>query len=208
MNRRFARALEASTKKFVRTDTGTFSVGIDASLTKFGVCAFSLTDGEPTALLHAPKDRDVQRLDGIEKFVTNFILGLERMGGVSIVVLEGYAMGIRGGRSFSIGEGGGAAKLGVYRALGPENPVAYPRIVTPTALKKFATGKGKAEKNAVVLAAYKKWGADFDGEDNLTDAYVLARIGAAIITGETGYGYESDVVAALEPPACTPKKTR
>lgn len=50
--------------------------------------------------------------------------------------------------------------------------------IAPNALKKFATGKGNATKDKIMLAVYKKWG--FEAEtNNIADAYVLAKMAAA-----------------------------
>jgi crossover junction endodeoxyribonuclease RuvC len=46
--------------------------------------------------------------------------------------------------------------------------------VAPTTLKKFACGKGNADKSAVVSAMTKRHGVEF-GNDNEADAYALAR---------------------------------
>jgi crossover junction endodeoxyribonuclease RuvC len=51
-------------------------------------------------------------------------------------------------------------------------------IVAPTSLKKFACEKGNAKKEMVLLETYKRWGMSFN-DDNLCDAYVLARIAQA-----------------------------
>jgi|GEM_PF-1369911 len=52
--------------------------------------------------------------------------------------------------------------------------------VPPTSLKKFALGKGTGDKNLILKEVYKKWGFDTDN-DNLADAYVLAKIGEAYL---------------------------
>lgn len=51
--------------------------------------------------------------------------------------------------------------------------------VAPTTLKKFACGKGNADKSAVVSAMTKKHGVEF-GNDNEADAYALARVAYCI----------------------------
>lgn len=50
--------------------------------------------------------------------------------------------------------------------------------VSPTGLKKFATGKGNASKTAVVDAVARRWPeVETDGDDNVADALVLAKMG-------------------------------
>jgi crossover junction endodeoxyribonuclease RuvC len=48
-------------------------------------------------------------------------------------------------------------------------------------LKKYATGKGTAKKQEMLLQMYKRWGVEFN-DDNAADAYALARLasGSAI----------------------------
>ena len=50
----------------------------------------------------------------------------------------------------------------------------YPfKIIPPTSLKKFTTGKGNSKKSLMIKEVYKKWGYD-TSDDNLADAYGLA----------------------------------
>lgn len=52
-----------------------------------------------------------------------------------------------------------------------------PVEVAPNVLKKYATGKGNAQKDQIMLAVYKKWG--FEAEtNNIADAFVLAQMAA------------------------------
>src|SRR5690625_5208934 len=62
--------------------------------------------------------------------------------------------------------------------------------------KQFATGKGNASKDNMILPIFKRWGFEHDS-DNVRDAYVLAQIGRAI----DGYGetvkYQKEVLKSL-----------
>ena len=49
------------------------------------------------------------------------------------------------------------------------------KIIAPTELKKFVTGKGQCKKDLILLNVFKKWGVEFDNSD-LADAYGLARM--------------------------------
>ena len=51
--------------------------------------------------------------------------------------------------------------------------------IPPTTLKKFATGKGNAKKEDMILPIYKRYGFE-DKSDNVRDAYVLAQIARAL----------------------------
>ena len=51
--------------------------------------------------------------------------------------------------------------------------------MTPSQLKKFATGKGNVDKNVVIKEVYKRFGIDTD-DDNTADAVVLGHIGMSL----------------------------
>ena len=53
-------------------------------------------------------------------------------------------------------------------------------IVSPPTLKKFVTGKGVAQKDIMMLETYKRWNVSLT-ENNICDAYGLARISLAIL---------------------------
>lgn len=55
-------------------------------------------------------------------------------------------------------------------------------IVPPTSLKKFVTGKGNAQKDLVLLNVYKNWGGEIT-DDNIADAFGLAKIGEGLLSG-------------------------
>lgn len=91
-----------------------------------------------------------------------------------LVVLEGYAMGIRSGRLFDIGELGGVLKLCIWeRGL----PLL---VIPPTNLKKFTTGKGNAKKPDMAAALYAQDGVKFRTDDE-ADAYALLLMGEAYL---------------------------
>lgn len=49
------------------------------------------------------------------------------------------------------------------------------KIIEPTVLKKFITGKGQCKKDLILLKVFKRWNVEFDVSD-LADAYGLARM--------------------------------
>lgn len=55
--------------------------------------------------------------------------------------------------------------------------------VSPSQVKKFATGKGNAKKDDMVLPIYKRWGFEHPS-DNVRDAFVLAHIARAVNDAE------------------------
>ena len=57
--------------------------------------------------------------------------------------------------------------------------------MAPATLKRFATGKGNATKDATLAAAIRRFG--FEGDDNnAADAWLLRAMGLAAYTGHGG----------------------
>ncbi len=102
---------------------------------------------------------------------------------------------------FDLGECAGAIKSYIY-----DFKAITPTIVAPTQLKKFATDKGLADKDAVLHAVKKNWGHDFGTQDDIADAYVLARIAYCMTTEKFDRRCEADIVYALL--GVTPKAPR
>lgn len=71
-------------------------------------------------------------------------------------------------------------------------------LITPATLKKYATGRGNADKTAMALAAYKRAGLEF-GDDNQVDAWwlraaALDHLGAAPVQMPAAQRAALDVV--------------
>ncbi|MFS0643767.1 hypothetical protein [Siminovitchia sp. 179-K 8D1 HS] len=107
------------------------------------------------------------------------------------IIIEGFAYNARGqGVSFQYGLGW------IVRTKLFEDNIRY-LDVTPTQVKKFATNKGNAAKDAMVLPIYKKWGFEHDS-DNVRDAYVLSRIGYSMYNHDGLTKYEQDILKNLK----------
>jgi crossover junction endodeoxyribonuclease RuvC len=88
-----------------------------------------------------------------------------------VVVIEGYSM-----HSVSRAVTGLAELGGVIRLMLWEQKVPYVEVA-PSRLKKFATGKGNANKDLMLASAIKR-GADVD-DNNAADAWWLRQMGVA-----------------------------
>lgn len=197
-------APEGAKSRTKTLDLGLFSgrkpvfVGIDQSLTAFGLAAYS-TDGTAFIWVHATENRGVRRLFDIGWFVRSTLQQITlRCGTDNLrhVVMEGYAFSRQMGHA--LGECGATTKLALVQALGYCNPLAYPTIPTSQQVKKFATSKGNANKDQMLLAVYKKWGVEVS-DANAADAYTMARMGAGIEVPEhLDYDYERQVIGVLE----------
>ncbi len=107
---------------------------------------------------------------GLERliWIRDRVLGLVNDHGADVAVLEGYSFGQARGTSqrHSAGELGGIVRVALFEAGIPVVEVA------PASLKKYATGKGNAPKEAVLAAAIRRLG--FEGHDhNESDALWL-----------------------------------
>ena len=98
-------------------------------------------------------------------------------------------MGSRYGRE-AAGELGGVIRRALY--LQGSTYV----VVPPASLKKFAA-KGNAKKDEVRLEVYKRWGVEFETNDEV-DAYVLARIAYAKFHGDDLIKRQQEVIDKLE----------
>ncbi len=200
-----------------KTDTGLFAtrqqqvaVGIDPSLTGFGLAAVDVDDhrrfttwrfATTSALPKKHNGTDVIRLLDIEQFVTTRLENCRRVSskGPVHVAIEGYSFGSQFNRERSA-ELGWAVRRSIATVFGSRSPLGYPTIATPGQVKKYATGAGKGvDKNQVLKEVYKRWGADFSSDDE-ADAYVLALMAAALESRPQGLlGFQTDVLDNLNP---------
>ena len=131
-------------------------LALDLSLTATGWCL----DGE-TGLIK-PKTRGMERLDNI---LTD-VLDTWRDRQPDVVVIEGYSFGSQGRSVYQIGELGGVVRREFWRRRIPFIEVP------PSTLKKYTTGKGNANKDAMLAAAIRRFG--FAGVSNdEADAFLL-----------------------------------
>lgn len=141
-------------------------VGLDLSLTATGFYWFH-DDREEGGIIDTGKLEGLPRLNHI----VNYIHALCH--DAQLVVIEDFSFASRGRAVFDIG---GLGWLVRYKLGGASVPY---QLIAPTAVKKFTTGKGNAEKSLMLKEVYKRWDKDFS-DDNVADAYALARIGRAI----------------------------
>jgi len=166
--------------------------GIDPSLTGTTICILSRKESLFGAHIHyfhrvTTKETGIQRLIEIEHEVKQTF----KLYRPDVVCIEGYSFGSRGKAVFQIGELGGILR----RLLHMTNRVWYE--IPPTMLKKYATGKGTATKESVVLHVYKKYGIECETNDE-ADAYILARIAYNLhYTQDETTGYQETILKNL-----------
>jgi Holliday junction resolvasome RuvABC endonuclease subunit len=131
--------------------------GLDLSMTGTGV-TYSAHEGVPRSVLIKPRELRDRRLNEIASRI------LELVDGSELVLIEGFL-----NHSHSAGITGmvhGAVRLELIRA-----GVMYATL-PPTSLKKFATGRGGANKTDMAVAAFKRGDVEFR-DDNQCDAWWL-----------------------------------
>lgn len=151
-------------------------VGLDLSLTSTGVYdpehAAGVTIKVPIAK-NASELQRARRLGTITKRVLEVcgLTGEHYFPRADLVVLEGYAFGAKAQREH-MGELGGLMKV---RLMWAGVPFV---VVPPSKLKMYATGRGNASKEEVLLAVARRAGAEITGND-VADAWVLFQMAAA-----------------------------
>lgn len=148
-------------------------IGIDQSLTGFAVTAYSPASGKYHSWVYASPYRGVRRLLDIQEFLDARIKEVK----ASKHVVQDFSMegGVFSSQNAApLGELAAAVKL--YLATTWK---ARPLIVPVTMAKKYATGRGNARKNEVMLGIYKHFGEEF-ADDNMADSYVIAKVCAAV----------------------------
>lgn len=149
-------------------------IGLDLSLTGTAYVVLD-SDGDIVgSKVIRPKYTGVRRLGEIKEHLLALLTSLPPK---TLFAVEGYAFGSTTA-AHAQGELGGLARLTLY-----ENE--FPYIDVPPALvKKYATGKGNAPKEQVMLHVLKRWGHHFETNDE-ADAFVLAMIAAGKFSPET-----------------------
>lgn len=149
-------------------------VGLDLSLRATGYA------DENGAIVVSTKLRGMERLASLRTILTRYPADL--------VILEDYAFSRADAHAHALGELGGVVKLALHEAGVPTV------LVGPSALKKWLTGKGNANKLAMGMAAQR---AGYDGpeDDNAVDAWALRQMGLYAVVG-----YDVRVAAGLSVP--------
>ena len=107
-----------------------------------------------------------------------------------IICIEGFSYGSKGQ--------GVSVQYGIGWSIREElirNDFDYIEI-TPTGLKKFATGKGNVKKDELVLPIYKRWGFE-SNSDNIRDAYILAQIAKGTVNSDELTAFQKEVIKKI-----------
>ena len=108
-----------------------------------------------------------------------------------IIAIEGFSYASRGkGVSFQFGYGY-SVQIELYK-----RDFDF-LIVSPSQVKKFATGRGNSSKDDMILPIYKRWGYEHES-DNVRDAFILAQIARATISDVKLTKFQKEVIDTLK----------
>lgn len=173
-----------------------YVIGLDTA-TITGVCILG-EDGSINAFEQKFKDlQGIARVDAFLRFIDTLCDGYNDIGHIAGVCIEGY--GYANAHTLAtLVEVGTGVRLGLH-----VNNIT-PIVVAPNTLKKFATGKGNAKKDQIMLAVYKRWGYD-SKTNNIADAFVLAKIAERLFFDQPDEipAYQQEVLKLLYEEQCT-----
>lgn len=107
------------------------------------------------------------------------------------VLIEGFSFGSRGkGVSSMYG-------IGWCIRIMLTQEVFKWEEVPPASLKKFASNKGNAKKEDLVLPVFKKWGFESSSND-ITDGYIMARMAWSMHNPDGLLEYEKEVLKKIK----------
>lgn len=145
-------------------------LGVDQSLVRTGVVVLDEDGDMLLRRVIVPGElRDAARLCMIRNLVAAAVAEYKPVA----AAFEGYSFESTN-RAFALGELGGIVQVVFFDA-----EVPY-RQIPPKTLKRFVTGNGDADKQKMLDVTKNKWKIDFGDEDDLCDAYGLARLLLAI----------------------------
>jgi Holliday junction resolvasome RuvABC endonuclease subunit len=166
---------------------GPVAIGIDQSLTGFALTALTIEDPKHyLTWVYKSEYNGVRRLSDIRWWMENKFDTLDSTGcRITEIAMEGTVVASQA--ASILGELAGMVKLSIWDYFdGNTNSVIpfpehlrRPLQIPPMTLKKYATGKGTAKKQEMLLQMYKRWGVEFN-DDNAADSYALARLAAGI----------------------------
>jgi len=161
------------------------TIAFDLSLTRTGFAVDQEVYPPTTGVLVPPKGiTGTQRLAWIRDSVCSEIHSAE----AELVVIEGYSYASQH-QAHQLGELGGVIRLALHDDCIPLV------VVQPSALKRFATGKGNAKKEDMLVAAVKRLG--YQGSDhNEADALFLLHM-ALLQQGRCAVPFPKEQAAAI-----------
>jgi crossover junction endodeoxyribonuclease RuvC len=150
------------------------AIGIDQSLTGFALSAVSIAEPKKhiTWVYKSPYF-GIERLVDIRQWLIDTLDYVSENHGITDIAMEGSVLASHS--ALVLGELAAVVKMAIYDYFGEDENCRYPLKVPPMTLKKYASGKGNAKKQEMLMQIYKRWGIEFN-DDNAADAYALGRL--------------------------------
>ena len=170
---------------------GKVTLGIDQSLTGFALTVLSVEDPNKflTWVYKSPYS-GIERLVDIRTWLVDHFMWLEEQDfDVVDIAMEGTVLASHA--ALILGELSATVRLAIYDHY--EDNLRFPLKVPPMTLKKFASGKGNAKKQEMLLQIYKRWKVEFN-DDNAADSYALARL----VSGTTEGSIEKAIAEQMK----------
>lgn len=123
-------------------------------------------------------------------WIRDEILSLQHDYAIDLVAMEGYSFNSRSSQAHSLGELGGVVRCALHDA-----DILWIDI-PPASIKKYACGKGNADKLDVILAARDRLGYDGKSNDEADALWIYQLVGDAL-------GHLDDAVPASHRAALT-----
>ena len=162
------------------------SIGIDQSLTGFGFTVLNIA--EPKQFLtwvYKSPYFGIERLSDIRSWLKDTLTYCEKFWDIEDLGLEGTVL--QSHSALVLGELSAVVRMAIFDHFDiddADDARKYPLKVPPMTLKKYASGKGNAKKQEMLMQMYKRWGVEFN-DDNAADSYGIARLVAGIATDAT-----------------------
>jgi Holliday junction resolvasome RuvABC endonuclease subunit len=169
------------------------TIGIDQSLTGFALSAVSVeTPTDHLTKVYKSPYKGVKRLADIQEWLDSELEGFLIQGNnILDIAMEGTVLSSHS--ALVLGELSATVKLLLWNFF--DDHLKTPLQIPPMTLKKYATGKGTAKKQEMLLQMYKRWGVEFN-DDNAADAYALARLAG----GNAISAFEAQIVEQIKDP--------
>ena len=129
---------------------------------------------------HKEYNGPIERFKNLSDWVLHILDTLHKKQEDKIIFIEGYSYGSKGQAIFQIAENGGILKYRLQKRY-------KCKTIVPSVIKKFATGKGNADKEMMYEVFKKTQGTDlmkvFDSEKlnnpitDIIDSYYIMRAG-------------------------------
>lgn len=149
----------------------TYFMGLDIALANNGICLIDENSNIILSELFKTKKSDVieKRIVDLKDYVFKLINNPNHE--IKSIYMEGLSYGSSGNSFAQICGMHYYLRCFIYNNFESINF----KIIEPTKLKKFITGKGQCKKDLMLLYIYKNFGVEFQ-DDNIADAYGLSKM--------------------------------